>query len=121
MFVKSGWFCNKSLAHMFCLCRTCEKHTEHMDQLDSELEQQMQRMETRIRKEVGQITYRQCATTGSVLIRKPCMSNSSVLVDFLVRLLLVDFILFLPDAQVILYEIPLIANSSHRLKYCLRD
>ncbi|XP_020614148.1 ras and EF-hand domain-containing protein homolog isoform X7 [Orbicella faveolata] len=33
------------------LKRTCEKHTEHMDQLDSELEQQMQRMETRIRKE----------------------------------------------------------------------
>ena len=40
--------------------RTCEKHTEHMDQLDNELEQQMQRMETRIRKEVGQITDRQC-------------------------------------------------------------
>ncbi|XP_078366530.1 uncharacterized protein LOC144650680 isoform X3 [Oculina patagonica] len=33
------------------LKRTCEKHTEHMDQLDNELEQQMQRMETRIRKE----------------------------------------------------------------------
>ena len=38
----------------FCLCllRTCEKHTEHMDQLDSEMEQHIQRMETRIRQEV---------------------------------------------------------------------
>ena len=34
------------------LIRTCEKHTEHMDQLDSEMEQHMQRMETRIRQEV---------------------------------------------------------------------
>ena len=34
------------------LFRTCEKHTEHMDQLDSEMEQHMQRMETRIRQEV---------------------------------------------------------------------
>ncbi|KAM7439151.1 hypothetical protein ABFA07_011420 [Porites harrisoni] len=33
------------------LKRTCEKHTEHMDQLDSEMEQHMQRMETRIRQE----------------------------------------------------------------------
>ena len=37
--------------HVF-LIRTCEKHTEHMDQLDSEMEQHMQRMETRIRQEV---------------------------------------------------------------------
>ena len=34
------------------LSRTCEKHTEHMDQLDNELEQQMQRLEARVRKEV---------------------------------------------------------------------
>ncbi|XP_027038443.1 ras and EF-hand domain-containing protein-like isoform X1 [Pocillopora damicornis] len=33
------------------LKRTCEKHSEHMDQLDNELEQQMQRLESRIRKE----------------------------------------------------------------------
>ncbi|XP_068722023.1 ras and EF-hand domain-containing protein homolog isoform X6 [Montipora capricornis] len=33
------------------LKRTCEKHTEHMDQLDNELEQQMQRLEARVRKE----------------------------------------------------------------------
>ncbi|XP_029211867.2 ras and EF-hand domain-containing protein homolog isoform X3 [Acropora millepora] len=33
------------------LKRTCEKHTEHMDQLDNEMEQQMQRLESRIRKE----------------------------------------------------------------------
>lgn len=62
-----------------CLCRTCEKHTEHMDQLDNELEQQMQRMETRIRKEVG-LMYRQCA--------KKVKSDSQGLVDFAVILLL---------------------------------
>jgi len=32
------------------LFRTCEQHTEHMDQ--HEMEQHMQRMETRIRQEV---------------------------------------------------------------------
>ncbi|XP_074617322.1 ras and EF-hand domain-containing protein homolog isoform X4 [Acropora palmata] len=33
------------------LKRTCEKHTEHMDHLDNEMEQQIQRLESRIRKE----------------------------------------------------------------------
>ena len=44
----------KCMTWHFCLCllRTCEKHTEHMDQLDSEMEQHIQRMETRIRQEV---------------------------------------------------------------------
>ena len=48
------------------VCRTCEKHTEHMDQLDSEMEQQMQRFESRIRKEV---CFKLAAETAAGLLQ----------------------------------------------------
>lgn len=44
---------NKQLAVIVFALRTCEKHNEHMEQMDDEVEQQMSRLESRIRQEVG--------------------------------------------------------------------
>ena len=37
--------------------RTCEKHAEHMENLDEEMEQQLSKVENRIKKEVHIMPY----------------------------------------------------------------